>query len=356
MIIDKKEAKKAKSHKLLRNNDLIPDPDDYKMSFIRALNYYNVEYSNKDKKGWAVTHFGKKVKFNPEFPDSEFRILGTLCRILDNGGILEDHDEILMENEMKRLNTKPKKAEAVVVTPATVTTTIQDKMNDKVVEFMSEFNELVDNYTLTKEIPNVLKLVNQMGIRGPLIKKVLDKVTSQIEELNETIAGIDPQLTEGYSNFKKVELKRLLGIYNQLTEALVQAKVLTVRKTREIKIKPPAIVAKKVKYQLENADLHLRSVSPVLVVGGDELYVFNTKYRKLFHYEAIKGMTFSFKGTTLQNFDVNTSACKTIRKPEQLQALEGKRMLNAFFKSAKSTENKCNGRINDDCLLLAVWK
>ena len=359
-VIDKEleraEKKKAKAHKLLRNNDPVIDPDNYRVSMLLALNHYNREFDNKQKKSWAVLHFGKKVKFNNDFSDGEFKTLGTLCRILDNGYQLTDKHQIVLDNEAKRLSVPSKVKVEVVEVAKKVGPSIQEKMDEKVSEFLGEFAGLVDDYTITGTIPKVDKLVAQFAIRGPMIKKVQDKVANTMAELEEALAGTDKQLNEGYGHFKKAQLKKLLGIYTALIDALGQAKVMTVRKARVTKVKPPAIVAAKVKYQVENKDLKLVSVHPAQVVGAESIYVFNSKYRKLQYYEAITGQTLTWKGTSVMNWDVNKSGMKMIRKPDMLQALDGKRKLNAFYKETKSKVQACSGRIGLDCLIIGVYK
>lgn len=353
---EKLEKKKLKQHKLLRNNDPVIDPDNYRVSLMLALNHYNREFDNKQKKSWAVQHFGKSVKFNNDFSDGEFKTLGTLCRILDNGYQLTDKHMIVLDNEAKRLQVPSKMVAEVVETVKKPVQTIQDKMDEKVSEFLGEFAGLVDEYTISGTIPKVDKLVIQFGIRGPMIKKVQERVANVMAELEEALEGTDKQLVEGYSHFKKVQLKKLLGIYTSLIEALGQAKVLVVRKVRTPKVKPPAVIAAKVKYQVENKDLKLVSVHPAQVVGAESIYVFNTKYRKLQYFEAIAGQTLTWKGTSVMNWDVNKSGMKMIRKPEMLQALDGKRKLNAFYKETKSKVQVPSGRIGLDCLIIGVFK
>lgn len=350
-----KEMKRAKAHKLLKNHDPMVDVNDYNASLSRVINYLNVTYDAKERMNWIRAHY-PKVKFG-DHSDLDFKPLSNLVRLVDNGNELSEKHMKMMQTEVERL--KAKKTEVKVATEGSVATSkmsIQDKMDEKVSEFLGEFAGLVDQYTIDKVIPKVEPLVRQMNIRGPMVNKVRTRVTNIMQELAEAIEGQDKQLVEGYSHFKKTELKRLLGIYESLMQELNQAKVMTVRKTRAVKVKPPAVVAAKVKYQVENLDLHVKSVAPATVVGASELWVFNTKYRILQYYEAIAGQTLTFKGTTLLNFDVEKSYGKTIRKPETLQALTGKRMYAKFMKETRATEKKVTGRINEECLLLVAFK
>jgi hypothetical protein len=352
-----KEMKRAKAHKLLSNADPRLNQFDYNSSVMLATNYFNVNYDHKQRMSWLHAHY-PKTKWR-DLPDLEFKSLSSLVRLVDNGNELSDKHIALMASEVERLTDRSKQVKVAtkdVVATLTPKATIQDKMDDKVSEFLGEFAGLVDQYTIDRTIPKVDLLVRSMGIRGPMVKKVLSRVANTIAELEEAIEGTDDQLKEGYSHFKKVELKRLLGIYTSLTECMQQAKVATVRKTRTVKVKPPAVIAKSVKYQVENLDLKMKSISPASVVGMSELWVFNTKYRTLQYYEATTGSTLTFKGTSILNFDVTKSVGKTIRKPEMMNYTDGKRVLNKFFKETKAAEKKVNGRLNAECILLVTYK
>lgn len=352
---------KATAHKLLKNSDPAIDPEDYDASIARVTNYLNVKYDAKDRVEWVKTHY-PRLKFGSHRA-SEFQMLGNLCRLTDNGNELSEKHQALMESEVERLVKAAKEVKgATEDESATLTSepksSIQDKMDEKVSMFLGEFAGLVDEYVLTKQIPKVEPLINSMGIRGPMVKKVLVRIEKTMQELREALEGTDKQLVEGYSNFKKVELKRLLGIYESLESALGQAKVMSVRKPRKTKAKPPAVVAAKVKFCKESTEYGLKSIYPVNVVGAGEVWLFNAKTRKLACYKSIDGMELTFKGTTLLNWDTEKSSTKTIRKPQELLKLigQGTRAWNAYFKSVVAKPGSLTGRVNEDTLILAALK
>ena len=91
----------------------------------------------------------------------------------------------------------------------------------------------------------------------------------------------------------------------------------------------------KLKYAKESKELKLVSINPVDIVGAAELWVYNTKTRKLGKY--VPGTYkdgISVKGTTILDFDETKSVQKTLRKPEQ-QLIEfmksGKVQLRSFL-------------------------
>jgi len=100
-------------------------------------------------------------------------------------------------------------------------------------------------------------------------------------------------------------------------------------------------------------------VSTLYIIGATELWVFNTKTRKIGKYVAEQHQTLQVKGTTLQFFDTNKSVAKTLRKPEQ-QLPEfnksGKVQLRKFLDNIKGVETKMNGRFNDQTVILKAVK
>jgi hypothetical protein len=352
------EAKRAKAHKLLKNNDPTLNHFDYTASFIRFTNFLNVNYDDKQRMSWIKARY-PKVKFSEAHP-FEYRAMSTLIRALDNGNELSDEHIERLDSEVDRLTCTKKEVKVAVVSTEVVAAkpSIQDKMDEKVSMFLGEFAGLVDEYVTTKSVPKVDSLISGMGIRGPMIKKIVERIQGTKAELTEVLEGKDKQLVEGYSNFKKPELKKLLGMYENLEASLGQAKVLTVRKPRKTKVKPPAVIAKNVKFMKEQTELGLTSVNPALAVGASEVWAYNTKYRRLIVVKAVDGQTLTWKGTTLQNFNIEKSFSKTIRKPEEIKPLvgQGTRTFTKYINSLKAKPGKVNGRINEETVLLAIFK
>jgi hypothetical protein len=103
--------------------------------------------------------------------------------------------------------------------------------------------------------------------------------------------------------------------------------------------------------------LKLVSVNPADIIGAKELWVFNTKTRKLGKYVAAEYQELGVKGTSITGFDEKQSVAKTLRKPEeQLKEFKsaGKVALRKFLEDIKAVDIKLNGRINEDTVLLKV--
>lgn len=115
-------------------------------------------------------------------------------------------------------------------------------------------------------------------------------------------------------------------------------------------------IKKKMKYLVEFPELGLKSVEPHKIVGAVALWVFNVKTRKLGIYQALKNDYLAVKGSTVLNFNPDSSVQKTIRKPKEflsLIKLDGVIDL-ITFNSVKAVETPMTGRINKDTILLKV--
>lgn len=354
-LVEKVRAMRAKLA-VVGNNEPKLVQESYTESLMRVLNYYNQNHENSEKKKWFVSHYGKEIKGLADVSDSEFRSAGTLCRILDNGNVLDTKHTNFLAKEFKRLTVSKAKKEKVVGTgPAKPG--IQEKMNDKASEFLGEFCGLVDGFVVTNVVPDVSALIASMNIRGPVAKKVLARASNTVQELTEALTSKDPQMVEGYSNFTKPRLKKLIGIYDQLATALDQAKKMSPKKPRKIKAKPAGTVVKSVKFKAEDTELKLKSVSPTNLVGASEAWLYNVKYNKLAVYEAVSGEVLTVKGSTLVNFDAEKSECKRVKKPATLSALvpNGKRAFSKYMKDMKSKAGPVTGRLGSEWIILKTF-
>jgi hypothetical protein len=103
--------------------------------------------------------------------------------------------------------------------------------------------------------------------------------------------------------------------------------------------------------------LKLVSISPTDIIGAKELWIYNTKSRKLGKYVAAEYQTLGVKGTTITGFNENLSVQKTIRKPEEKLKefkIASKVVLRKFLEEINATDTKMNGRINEEIILLKV--
>ena len=103
--------------------------------------------------------------------------------------------------------------------------------------------------------------------------------------------------------------------------------------------------------------MKLVSINPVDIIGAKELWVFNTKTRKLGRYIAEEYKDLGVKGTSITGYNETTSIQKTLRKPEEkLKEFKaaGKVQLRKFLDEINATDTMMNGRLNEETILLRI--
>ena len=343
------------------------NPLDYTITLMRALNYYNSAYENKDKRKWFMSYVGKKSEEFDSLSDWEFRSVGTLIRLKQREQPLQDKDLQFIEDSIKELRLKAKGDKKVsalkgVQKEKESKPTIQDRFTESASEHAGEIHGLIDNFITMDEDIDVAAYLKSYQVSAQVSKLIPQHFNKMIAELEEVIEGKDKQLVEGYSNIKKTKLKKLVNQLKSIEDAcaqqVVSAKAARKPTVRKVKVKPAAVVAKNVKYMKEFAELKISSVAPEMLVESKEVWIYNTKYKKIQVYRAIGDGVMTVKGTSLIGYEVATSGAKTIRKPEIVTGYVNmtKRTLAQEFKSLTTKEAAVNGRINQECIILKVFK
>lgn len=169
----------------------------------------------------------------------------------------------------------------------------------------------------------------------------------------------DSQLTEAYKHYKAADFKRVISWLDVLLAAIEQYRGIkkATKKARAKKAPTKQKLISKLKYAVEDKALKVVSINPMDIIGCTELWVYNTKTRKIGKYVAAEFKTLSIKGSSIENYDEVRSVSKTVRKPEEKLkefAKAGKVQLRKFLSEIKAVETRLNGRISEDVLLLKV--
>ena len=244
--------------------------------------------------------------------------------------------------------------------------TIQDRLAEKFSETLGEIEGAIDDFMLTGKEVKAFNILSTANIAVQYASKVADFIQPRIDELNELLEGKDAQLKEGYSHLGKRDVKAHIKMYETIINdamAYKTSKIATRAKPKRKPV-PPEKQVRGLKYLKEFADLGLKSINPTEILGMSELWVYNTKTRKLgrFVVPMHGDMAISqlgVKGSAIIGFDEINSTAKTLRKPaEKLAEFKtlGKPALRKFMSTIKSVEVKLKGRIGPDTILLRAIK
>ena len=365
--------RKAKAHALLasqkevKSNEPQLDAGNYNLSIGQALQWYTEHSTEKQRRKYALEHFAKQKLLKEVFAinkasDSEIRILAILCRLIDREQPLSDDHKAKIDSDVAILVAKyPHVKEKKVADKPTNVINIQERIDQKAHDLAGEIDGAIDEFTMSgcTGISFTAKgYLHSKEVSAPVAKRIGEFYVPLYNELADAINGEDEQLVEGYSNFTKKQLKAFHTFVGEIIsdcEQMVQTAKVS-RAPRKRKAVSPSKVVSKIKYMKEFTELNLKSCKPEDILSATELWVYNTKYRKLQTYKADFGLL-GVKGTTIVGFSVKDSQSMTLRKPEEFfKGLSiGKRALNAAIKKIKTKPTTPNGRINAECVLLGAF-
>lgn len=371
----KNKIRAEEAERMVKGSEVTLTTENYNSDFLHALNYYNANHDDKDKKKWLIKHVSKTdKKLATEFlkvDEHHFRHAGILARLIDTGSELREKESIYLQERIKFLTEqvgvrqksqiKQDKKDAADAKVATNVISIQDRMEEKAHDLAGEIEGAIDDFVLggCKSDFSTKNYLLSNQVAGPIAKRIGEFYVPLAAELRAAYDAEEEQLVEGYSNFTRRELKRFIefvdGIIADCNQMVQTAKANRApRKRKEV---PAAKQVAKMKYLREYAELGLKSASPVNIIGSTEVWYYNTKYKHLGVYKGENGGTLSVKGTTIIGFDIKESKRMTLRKPEEFfkGLAMGKRALNAAMKTLKTKPAVPNGRFNDETILLGAF-
>lgn len=243
--------------------------------------------------------------------------------------------------------------------------TIQERVRDAAYSMTEELEDAIELFYSDKDAwdPKAFKILNLLrgkGVKAAHARIIKDLYSRTYADLKELASGKGcEQLKEGYSHLPRKYVKKLIEFYTEIDSAcgmlMEEAKV--IRKPRAKKAVSKDKLVEKLKYLKTFENLKLVSINPIEIIGSKELWIYNTKTRKLGKYSASEFAELGVKGTTLTGFDENKSIQKTLRRPiEQIKEFKaaGKVALRKFLDDINAVDTKLNGRINEDIILLKV--
>jgi hypothetical protein len=384
--------KQVNEHRVRAAKDLSPkwdgcetwDENQFLRFFHSAMDYYRLEHSIKDLKpkviNWmSINGYTKdQIKSFKDTKDNRCSTtVGAIAANLLRGmpAVRADFNEgrntaQWLGAEISKIVAEGKddavvdEETAVEDKPVVIQPSIQERVRDAAMNMTEEIEDAIELFLTDPDAfdPKAFKLLNLL--RGRQAKAahariIKDFYKRNYDELVEAALGKDEQLKEGYSHLSKANLKKITLFYSEVLSAcdMLAQEAKINKKPRAKKPTDKSKVVAKMKYLKQDDKLKLVSVNPEDIIGAGELWIFNTKTRKIGKYVAAEYQELSVKGTSIIGFDLNKSVQKTLRKPEeQLKEFKaaGKVQLRKFLDDIKAVDIKLNGRINEDTILLKV--
>lgn len=334
---------------------------------MRNLNWYSYEKERKDAlafvRAYLKKHDAKSVQTWDRIDGNYFvPTYGWIARMILQGSIFDQHTLQRLQTHISEclktavVVSEPEPVAAVAVAKKS----IQAAMAEKQAEFLGEVEGEIDNFILNGYKStgySLYKYCQSHNVAKQYMAAVESLCNRRLAELAEI--GEDDQVTEAFAHLGKRNLRSLVEFLNGLSEdAAKYANFKKAnRKPRAKKQKPAGEQVAKLKYLKNFEALNLESLHPANMVGAQQVWVYNTKNKKLGVYHATGSSGFSVKGSSLQGYDPETSVQRTLRKPADVIAAmmkAGKIALRRILSDLSTTETPLNGRFNDDILILRI--
>lgn len=331
------------------------------LTFSKALTWYSSMYGSKEAKEFLLTWM--KQKYTPQEISALRRIkdswtpttAGWIARMHLNGTKFSSEIISIVHTKIEQAivkysNETDEDVAVRVKGEEEVTSNRVTLLQNKLLE-MTE--ALIDDWMNggTISFYDFLKTHN-------VSKQNAEIIMAYYKPISEDLNSNDPQLKEAYGKKLSSTRKFYDNIISDVERFIGNKKIAAApRKPRAKKVVPTSKLVANVKYQKEDISLKVQSSLPENLIGAKQVWLFNTKYRKLAVVNSESGL--SVKGTTLVGFDETTSKSKTLRKPEEQlsQVLSlAKVPLKKFFADIKSAESNFNGRLNENTIIIRVLK
>jgi hypothetical protein len=357
--------------------------DKFYAHFHNSSLYYRSEYGGKELKPQVIKWLTQKdvdksiiASFKRTKDWRSHLTMGTIASCLlkgmpeqradfNNGNntaewLLKEVNKVISEGTHDIEEVTEDVAKSVTVQPS-----IQERLREVAMSMTDDIETAIENWSEDPEIfdPKAFKVLNLLkgkdakAAHARIIRDFYAKNLAELEELSSGQA--DEQLREAYSHRSKKQIRKLIDFYTEVNSActmLMQESKIN-RKPRAKKVVPADKLIAKLKYKKSDEPLKLVSINPADIIGSKELWVYNTKTRKLGKYVAAEYQELSVKGASITGFSEMLSVQKTLRKPvDQLKDFKaaGKVQLRKFLDDIKATDTKMNGRINEEIMLLKV--
>ena len=327
-----------------------------------ALSWYSINKNSKDSLKYATDYFKKVLKLDvsPIIKGKPAQF-GFVCRIVANGGILSAERSDWFKKQVDQIKEELAKVQTDEIIDKVKKPNIQDRIREKADVCIGELEGQIDDLITSDFTANTSPygIFHTLNIKDVQTKYILDWAKNKRLEYDYVLHTDETDIKEGYSNFSKTQLKKMIGFFDQVILDCGKVTSTVTKKPRKRKVKSPAQLVSKLNFCKEFKELKLTSIDPESIVGTNQLWVYNTKNRKLGVYHANDASGLSVKGSTITNFAETRSIQKTLRKPDLIlkEVLTGGKVaLRSVIGNIRAVESNLTGRINSDTILVRVVK
>lgn len=349
-------------------------PADYEAELGKALSWYNYIAEAKDCRAFLVDWFKEygtkdQLKSLSSISDKYLpRTAAAVARIGMRGFPLAEKNIARIWDRVAELSVK-KVVEDTEETPIVAVEKAAPKKVKLATSFIvSDVNDEIDNLIVGEDPKNMAQILMPYKMTDKQYAECAEKLQPLLAEYSEVLElrrtdrktltddqkeFVDSFPFSGITIIKKI-VQMIEGYINDLKKSYVSKQVAKVRKKKP---KDKTKLVKGIKFLAEDEKFG-KSVEPVNLLNCSEVWVYDTKSRKLSKYYSPVGGGITVKGASLVGYEESMSSCKLLRKPEDqipaFQALK-KNDLTKWYTSVKSKTANVRPRLTATTLILKVF-
>ena len=346
--------------------------------------WYNYMYDRKQTNR-VIISYAKKFKYKNASKFSKMYIPGTLAAFicgLENGVTFPEkwtdnkplpegmtgnaYVQAHVHNELKKWNKKAhnlfnKYLGADLIDKDQVVKkrkTVQEHIDAKVQSILGEVDHAIDVWDVEKF--DMYKYLAELGISATVAKKIPEQYQELLDEIKEARSGTSKQLKEAYNYLNKSEKNNFINFITRIqTDSERYAENhKPIRKKKKAKQFTAEERVSKLKFLDEDVDNKITSIDPSRIIGAEILCLYNAKTNQLSYYHARDRGGLNVTGTSIQNFDEETSGIKKLgaKTTHYLDRVldGGKIVLNKTVNEINSKAGNVTGRVNNNMIILKV--
>jgi hypothetical protein len=348
-------------------------PSDHALNqseYTSALNWYAATLDREESKSYVAEFlrqqrraddYKKLQKVSSAYVTPTF---GAIAKMLMNNVRIPATGAVWLNRKLQELFDNPMNKKIEPIKKQEVN--IQDRVEAKARQVAGEIDNLFEDYvwfdSKKLEANAIYSVLHSKDVSGVVAQKVAVLFGPHLDELKSIKK--DPQLKEAYAKYTKADIKRFITFYQDVVDTCKNftenAKKIKVRKPRAKKAVPSEKKLAKFKYLNFLKEFQLASVNPAKVIGADQVWIYNTKYRDLTMLNAKDRGGFDVKGMTFLNVDLNTSVMRKI-PPKKIKdvvksiaSASGRRVCKNVFNTLKR-DKKPRTRSSSETIILKVY-
>ena len=349
---------------------LIQDEEARDKAFRHTQYWIHQEIANKETykefREWIKKHSGWDKKVQKSVlgnHDWRFLTIGQYAFFYNKVGWMPQTTRSFIEGKLETLiekgnETLAEKAEAKKVV----------KLKPKIIRqelpmFLDAVEKSVEQLGEGKKAAGIDGLLVTLKLNKQEAGEAYEDLSHILDEFNELVRvrkikgrnDWDEQLVEGYSHISRPHTKKIVDYLTEATMKLIDLKDKKI--VRRKKPQDPRKIVARLRYLQADKDLNIASTNPVDILGSSEVWIYDTKRRRLGLYKSKGDGGLGVRGTSITGYDEGLSYEKTLRKPEEQLPLIMKKSKNALHEQVgkiRGKQMKVKTRINPHMLLLKV--